>query len=312
MTAVVAEAARHQRCPDGSAEFRTLDLWADLAATVDRAGGDPDRLWVDDSKAILRGGKGRDRLVAACLATVHAVCDERPSSLSQLLGALGAGTPEDAELALWSCATSTGSSGPRLETSTRLDRILESRPLEPRSASWRLAAVRSVVVAPARFNAGLKDADTKAEVHFAAFARLARTVWDRAADGVFTFVNADKHGGKHYYLPELCAAFPDAWIDRGSEGAELSRYTIRCQGRVVELTLRPRADQQDGLVALASIVSKTVRELWMDVFNDYWRARVPGLRPTAGYPVDAQRFRTAIEAAALAAGHDPSLWWRLK
>ena len=41
---------------------RPLDFWGDLAATVDRAGGDPDRLWVDDSKAILHGGKGRDRL----------------------------------------------------------------------------------------------------------------------------------------------------------------------------------------------------------------------------------------------------------
>ena len=49
----------------------------------------------------------------------------------------------------------------------------------------------------------------------------------------------------------------------------------------------PRADQCDGLVALASIVSKTVRELWMDVFNEYWRGRIPGLRPTAGYPSDA-------------------------
>ena len=32
---------------------RTLDFWGDLARTVDRAGGDPERLWVDDSKAIL-------------------------------------------------------------------------------------------------------------------------------------------------------------------------------------------------------------------------------------------------------------------
>ncbi len=60
----------------------------------------------------------------------------------------------------------------------------------------------------------------------------------------------------------------------------------------------PRADAGDGLVALASIVSKTVRELWMDIFNAYWQARVPGLRPTAGYHVDAIRFRRDIEAAA--------------
>jgi len=76
MTAVVAESTG-----DGGDEprgGRDLDFWGELAATVDRAGGDPDRLWVDDSKAILRGGKGRDRLETACLAAVHAAANEVP------------------------------------------------------------------------------------------------------------------------------------------------------------------------------------------------------------------------------------------
>ena len=92
----------------------------------------------------------------------------------------------------------------------------------------------------------------------------------------------------------------------------MSRYTIRDSVRRLELNLIPKADGHHGLVALASIVSKTVRELWMDGFNAYWRSRVPGLRPTAGYPVDAQRFRRAIEESASAAGCDPLHWWRVK
>ena len=43
------------------------------------------------------------------------------------------------------------------------------------------------------------------------------------------------------------------------------------------------ADSSDGLVALASIVSKSVAKLWMDAFDAHWRGRIPGLRPTAGY-----------------------------
>ena len=54
-------------------DSRLLDFWRDLAATVDRAGGDPARFWVDDSKAILQGGKGRERLEATCLAVLDAV-----------------------------------------------------------------------------------------------------------------------------------------------------------------------------------------------------------------------------------------------
>ena len=47
------------------------------------------------------------------------------------------------------------------------------------------------------------------------------------ADGRTTFVTGDKHGGRHYYIEPLSQAFPDAWIDRGPEGPDLSRYTIR-------------------------------------------------------------------------------------
>jgi ribonuclease HII len=80
----------------------------------------------------------------------------------------------------------------------------------------------------------------------------------------------------------------------------------------MHIRLEPRADQNDGLVALASIVSKTIRELWMDVFNNYWCNRVPGLKRTQGYHTDAKRFRMAIEAAAAAGKRDPVLWWRVK
>jgi hypothetical protein len=63
-------------------------------------------------------------------------------------------------------------------------------------------------------------------------------------------------------------------------------------------------------VALASVVSKTLREHWMDSFNAHWAARVPGLKPTAGYPVDAARFRSVIEPLCLERGLELDLWWR--
>ncbi|MGC8644023.1 MAG: hypothetical protein ACP5XB_29540, partial [Isosphaeraceae bacterium] len=66
------------------------------------------------------------------------------------------------------------------------------------------------------------------------------------------------------------------------------------------------------LVALASIVSKTLREVWMDAFNAFWTSRLPGLKSTAGYPVDAARFRLAIEPLARDQDLHPDLWWRKK
>ena len=84
MTAVIAESTEHV-AGNGPCACTTLDFWGDLAATVDRAGGDPDRVWVDDSKAIHHGGKGRDRLEIACLAAVHATRTELPGCLGELV-----------------------------------------------------------------------------------------------------------------------------------------------------------------------------------------------------------------------------------
>lgn len=43
-------------------------------------------------------------------------------------------------------------------------------------------------------------------------------------------------------------------------------------------------------VALASMIAKYVRELAMHRFNRYWSKRMPELKPTAGYTLDARRW----------------------
>ncbi|WP_422929420.1 hypothetical protein [Singulisphaera sp. PoT] len=297
MTAVVAEG------PDDC----VLDLWNDLAATVSRAGRDDGRLWVDDSKAILKAGKGRDRLNAGCLAALCASGKTVPGSFLELLEGVRAGSFADVEVERW---VEEPPAWPGPETHVIAERCRAAASLL--GAPWRVVDVHTVVVGPERFNEGLCASGSKAKVHFEAFSQLLEAVWERASDGMTTRVRSDKHGGRHFYLEPLSGLFTDAWIDRGPEGPLLSQYTVRGDGRRLELSLLPRADAEDGLVALASIVSKAIRESWMDVFNAYWLARIPDLRPTAGYPTDALRFRKAIEPSCEAAGLTPHQWWRLK
>jgi hypothetical protein len=298
MTVVVAEA------PDE----RAPEVWDDLEAHICRAGGEADRLWVDDSKAIYTNGAGRDRLEAACLAALAAAGCAVPRSFGELLCALGAGSFDDVELTPW--IGTSDPPWPSEPTRIRFDPFHANCPFH--GAPWRLTAVRSVVVGPARFNAGLARTGSKAPVHFAAFARLLESLWNDAADGVVTHIRSDKHGGRHFYLGPLSDHFYDAWVDRGVEGPALSRYAVRTAGRRLELSFEPRADAADGLVALASLVSKTVREVWMEAFNAFWAARIPDLRPTAGYPLDASRFREVIEPHCRAMGLRPEQWWRAK
>jgi ribonuclease HII len=279
------------------AEGRAPDLWADLAATVCRAGEPGDRLWVDDSKRVYANRKGRDRLDLACLTAVAALGRGRPATLGGLLEAVGAGTLDEVELTHW------------IESDPSI--AVNGSEADPFACEhWRIVEIRSAVVGPARFNAELDATGSKAMVHFRAFARLLEYVWGLIGDEVPAMVLSDKHGGRHYYAGALSDAFPDTWLDRGPEGPDHSHYTLRAGPRRLDLHLKPRADGGDGLVALASLVSKAIRELWMDAFNAHWTARMPDLKPTAGYPGDAARFRTAIEATCLERGLHPSIWWR--
>ena len=299
MTAVVAEG------PDG----REPDVWGDLEATVDRAGGASDKAWVDDSKKVYRAGRGRDRLDASTLAALAASGRGVPETLGGLLEGLGAGTLDEAELTPWLDSGDPSYPGPR--SRSMAEATLARRPFE--GARWRIVDVRSVVVGPRRFNDGLEATGSKALVHFSSFARLLAHLRATTPEGHDLAIRGDKHGGRHFYGDLLASAFPDARVVRGAEGPALSRYDlIAPTGPRMALGLVPRADAADGLVALASIVSKAVREHWMDAFNAHWTAKVPGLRPTAGYPVDAARFRLAIEPRCIARGLAEADWWRKK
>jgi hypothetical protein len=58
------------------------------------------------------------------------------------------------------------------------------------------------------------------------------------------------------------------------------------------------------------MVAKYLRELSMHAFNAYWQSHVPHLKPTAGYPGDAKRFKLdiAVKQRELAISDD--ILWR--
>ncbi len=209
MTAVVAEG------PDDPPP----DVWADLPQTVDRAGGDPDKLWVDDSKRVYRGGVGLDRLEAASLVALAATMPHVPATLVGVLDALGAdlsrphGRPP-CGLELWWSGIDPPL--PHPSSSARCQAALERAPLA--GAPWKIVAVRSAVVDPQTFNALLSVHSSKSVVQFAILADLLRAVWDLNIEEPMTSVRADKHGGRHYYLEPLARHFPGLWIERGAEG----------------------------------------------------------------------------------------------
>jgi hypothetical protein len=58
------------------------------------------------------------------------------------------------------------------------------------------------------------------------------------------------------------------------------------------------------------MTSKYMRELAMRPFNRFWCNQLPELRPTAGYPRDARRFKTAIGPLQQELGIADHVLWR--
>jgi ribonuclease HII len=107
----------------------------------------------------------------------------------------------------------------------------------------------------------------------------------------------DKLGGRNRYHELLQNSFAHAPVLIRCESAQQSGYEVRLQKGAWEIRFEPKADRRHFAVALASMMSKYLRELLMVQFNRFWRGHVPGLKPTAGYPADAERFYRDIQAA---------------
>jgi len=152
----------------------------------------------------------------------------------------------------------------------------------------KLTCIASDVVQPQRFNRLTRQADSKGVALTRISLNLLRRVWEPDADEP-VLVIADKHGGRNRYDGFLDEVLDGQMIFRMQESRSCSKYRI---GNT-DIWFQTQAEQHLP-VALASMVAKYMRELSMDLFNAFWSRHIPGLRPTRGYPVDAQRFRSEI------------------
>lgn len=119
----------------------------------------------------------------------------------------------------------------------------------------------------------------------------------------------DKHGGRNKYVALLQHHFPDEWIETSVEGRKESSYAWGPTDRRITASFRVGGESFLP-TALASMTAKYLRELSMRAFNDYWANQVSGIKPTAGYPMDAKRFRLQIAEKQQALKIEDHILWR--
>ncbi len=278
------------RCPecDGAAP----DLWELLSAAVCRPGrGAAGRLAVGDSKKLYARGSGLARLECGVLGFLGAG-GELPGSPGELVGRLlsercrqslddhpwyadrGEHLPLEAD------------AGTTAERAGALADVCSRQGVETVLLAGRL-------LAEGEFNRRVEVLDNKASVLISLVIDLLREL-RRAAGEEPLNISVDRMGGRTDYVPVLSAAFPHGFVWEEERTARRQCYRIDGLEGPTTVEFLVKADASRFPVALASMTSKYLREVFMRRFNAYWQDLDPQVPTTSGYHADAEPFLQAV------------------
>ncbi len=266
---------------------RSTDLWKVFADVVQQTRpSSNEKIHVADSKQVYQPARGLAELERSVLCTLS-LLGPPPDSFERLWQQL-CGSPLPAELPPWYRLAPE-----RLPTCVPAEAVAsvaERWQKRCRETDVRLVRVRSDVVWAARFNRLVDELGNKSWLLSRLTFQLLRNVWSPQADEP-TLVLADKHGSRNSYQRLLAEFVESEFPFCVEESLEVSHYRIGA----TELRLEAKGERHFP-VAVASLVSKYVRELVVAGFNRFWQEHQPDLKPTKGYPQDAQRFQRDIAA----------------
>lgn len=176
------------------------------------------------------------------------------------------------------------------------------------TSPWRLVGTEARMINAQSFNdfcSGNQDreargnkSDLLCETSLTLAASL-RNRFAKPADEPVSFF-FDRQGGRRYYGPAIEKFLFDDRVEAIHELPAESRYRVShnptATGHTIHFTVK---GDRFTPVALSSLVAKYLREVAMSALNDYFRVRwdesFGEFKPTAGYPVDAQRFIGSVE-----------------
>ncbi len=275
-------------------------LWKALRKSVGKSRSKTGRkLHVNDSKLVYTPAAGLKELERAVLA-ITATLGRWPESLDEFVQITAShAVPDLAEHGWYSTWTS------------------ESFPLEHEPASVRVVSnglkadmnssktccvyMQARVIPERQFNRLVDVTRNKSTVLFSAAAshldHLLQTFGDQ---GLVVF--CDRQGGRGHYGPLLRQLFEDWSLEVVDESDGISDYRLYRDSDSVRIVFCEKAESQCMPVAVASMLSKYLRESLMRRFNSFWLAHLPELKPTAGYYTDGQRFLQDIAAKRLELG----------
>lgn len=276
-------------------QILTESLWETLrqstAKTKQAAKG---RIVINDSKKLHHGiGKYKtlQRGVLACLAATTDC--PHPKNLAQLLKLLDTDIDDQIQQYPWYSltldqATITADNDDIKTASAALKRDMNNQQVH-------LQSIWSIPLLVEQFNHRTQLADNKATVLFSLASQLIDRTYRQFQNQNIQIV-IDKQSGRSHYRELLQRLFPDLQMKILKETDHTSSYCLHSQNQTtMKIHFIAKGDHKQLPIALASMTSKYLRELFMELINAHFQKHCPNIKPTAGYYKDGKRFLNDIK-----------------
>jgi hypothetical protein len=245
------------------------------------------KLHVNDSKLVYSPAVGLhelERSILAMSAIRHGWANDLPAFVQQT----AAGVMAELDQYTW-YQPFDGEKFPIEQEASSIRVMFNALQLELQRSDCQLVHLAARVVHERKFNHMLAQTRNKGAALFSIAAThiddLLRLFGDR---GLILF--CDQQGGREHYGSLLRTMFESWALEIEQEQDGCAAYLLRRGPHAVRIIFREKAESFCMSVALASMISKYLREALMTRFNAYWKTHLPELKPTAGYYNDGLRF----------------------
>jgi hypothetical protein len=270
-------------------------LWKRLGKLVSKKrSASGKKLHVNDSKAVYSPSAGLKELERSVLAMLCAATEKMPENLNEFLATTASDALKDLREYRW-YGPVDGENFPLEQNALpiKLFAAALGNQMEKNSAHCVHLAAR--IVPERQLNRQFAATRNKGAVLFSVSAihldYLLRT-WGHLPMTIF----CDRQGGREHYGSLLRLMFDEWSLEVLSEKDGCSDYRLHRGQDDVRIIFREKAETQCLAVAMASMLSKYLREALMRRFNAFWSQHIPNVIPTAGYYTDGSRFLRDIDS----------------
>ncbi|MDP9173198.1 MAG: hypothetical protein M3O30_04940 [Planctomycetota bacterium] len=268
-------------------------IWKRLSRLVSKKRSASGRkIHINDSKLVYSPSGGLKELERSVLSILCSMGPE-PSSIETLLGIAASHALPDLEDYPW-YQTSVDEHFPLKQDGLSIRLFANALRQEMQITQTKCVYLSARVVLERQLNRLMIATRNKASALFSTGAihldHLLRAYGHRPM-----IIVCDRQGGREHYGGLLRLMFEEWSLEILEERDGFGDYRLSRAGNGVRIIFREKAEVGCLSVALASMLSKYLREALMSRFNAYWLGHMPGVAPTAGYYNDGARFLKDID-----------------